>query len=174
MPNTKKIAIVEELSNKLSQNSNVALIGFDKTSHTALEALRKSLRKIGARITVIKSSLLEKAVEQTEALVDFKSKALPLKNTTAMVQIAGDTAEILKAIFEYSKKETSVFFKSGFLDKVAYDRPGLEKLALLPSRTVLLGKVIGSLKSPVNRVDYAIKFPMTYFVNTLKARVAKG
>lgn len=174
MPNFKKIAVVDQLSKNLRSNPNIALLGFDKTPHITLEKLRKTIAATGTKLAVVKSSLLEKAIEHTTELETLKEKAFPLKNTTALVHLTGDAAVVLKSILEFTKKEASVFFKVGFLDRVAYDKAGVERLAMLPSRTQLLGKVIGSLKSPVARVDHAIKFPMSYFVNTLKARVIKG
>lgn len=170
MPNAKKVATVDQITNKLRENQNVTLIGFEKTSHIALENLRKSLRKTNATMSVVKTSLLEKAIEMVKELADFKSKALPIRNSTAVVNMQGDWSASLKAIYDFAKKETSVSFKIAFLDKVIYEKANLEKLAQLPSKTELLGKVIGSLKSPVNRLDHAIKFPMTYFVNVLKAK----
>jgi len=174
MPNAKKVATVDQLTNKLRENQNVTLIGFEKTSHIALENLRKSLRKTSASLSVVKTSLLEKAIEKVEELSEFKNKALPIKNSTAIVNMEGDWSAGLKAIFDFAKKDPSVSFKIAFLDKVLYEKSSLEKLAQLPSKIELLGKVIGSLKSPINRVDHAIKFPMTYFVNVLKARSAQS
>lgn len=174
MPNAKKVATVDQLTNKLRENQNVTLIGFEKTSHIALENLRKSLRKTSASLSVVKTSLLEKAIEKVEELSEFKSKALPIKNSTAIVNMEGDWSAGLKAIFDFAKKDPSVSFKIAFLDKVLYEKSSLEKLAQLPSKTELLGKIIGSLKSPINRVDHAIKYPMTYFVNVLKAKAAQS
>ena len=87
--------------------------------------------------------------------------------------MAGDWSASLRALYEFAKKETSVFFKIALLDTVVYEKAALERLAQLPSKVELLGTLIGSLKSPVNRLDYAVKFPMTYFVNVLKARGAQ-
>lgn len=175
MPNTKKVAAVERIQKTLNENSNVAIIGFDKTKHTALEALRKSLRKTNATMTVSKSSLVEKAFEKGDSkFASFHKSAFPLKNNSAMVFFGGDWSASLKAIFDFAKKEVGVVFKAGFLDSVSYDKPTLEKLAQLPSKVELLGKVIGSLKSPIYRIDTAIKFPMTYLVNTLKARAQQA
>lgn len=174
MPNAKKVAVVDQLSQQFAANQNITLIGFDKTKHTALETLRRALRKANASLTVVKTSLLEKAIEHTGELNALKEKALPLKNSIAIVDMKGDWSAGLKAIYDFAKKETSVAFKVGFLDKIVYDKSTLERLAQLPSKTELLGKIIGSLKSPMYRVDSAIKFPMNYFVNVLKARQAKG
>jgi large subunit ribosomal protein L10 len=174
MPNAKKVATVDQITNKLRENQNVTLIGFEKTSHIALENLRKSLRKTNANLAVVKTSLLEKAIEMVDELSEFKSKALPIKNSTAVVNMQGDWSAGLKAIFDFAKKDPSVSFKIAFLDKVIYDKSSLEKLAQLPSKLELLSKVIGSFKSPINRVDRAIKFPMTYFVNVLKARSSQA
>ena len=68
MPNLKKVETVDRITNKLQENQNITLIGFDKTSHIALEHLRKSLRKTNATLTVVKTSLLQKAIERVEAL----------------------------------------------------------------------------------------------------------
>ena len=174
MPNAKKVATVDRITNKLEQNQNITLIGFDKTSHIALESLRKSLRKSSATLTVVKTSLLQKAIEKVGALADLRAKALPIKESTAVVDMPGDWSATLKAVYEFAKKDASVFFKIGFLDRVVYEKSALEKLAQLPGRTELLAKVIGSIKSPVNRLDYAVKFPMTYLVNVLKARSAQS
>lgn len=174
MPNARKVAQVDQLTTSLTQKHDVVLLGFDRTSHIALESLRRSLRQTQATMQVVKTSLMSKALERVEALADFTSKALPIRESTAVVHMGTDWSSSLKAIFEFAKKETSVFFKIGFLDKVVYERSSLERLAQLPSKTELLGKVIGSLKSPVNRLDYAVKFPMTYFVNVLKARSAQS
>ncbi len=173
MPNLKKVETVDRITNKLQENQNITLIGFDKTSHIALEHLRKSLRKTNATLTVVKTSLLQKAIERVEALTELRAKALPIKESTAIVNMAGDWSASLRALYEFAKKETSVFFKIALLDTVVYEKAALERLAQLPSKVELLGTLIGSLKSPVNRLDYAVKFPMTYFVNVLKARGAQ-
>ncbi len=174
MPNAKKVAIVDQISNTLRENQNVTLISFENTSHIALETLRKSLRATNASVSVVKTSLLEKAIEMIDELSEFQKKAFPIRNSTAVVNMKGDWSASLKAIFDFAKKDPSISFKIAFLDKVLYEKSMLERLAQLPSKTELLGKVIGSLKSPVNRVDHAIKFPMTYFVNVLKARSAQS
>lgn len=174
MPNTKKIDAVKRLQKTIEDNKNVALIGIDKTKHTSLESLRRTLRKSDATITVAKTSLLEKAFEKVSDFADFQKTAFPIKNNTALVSLKGDWSASLKAIYEFAKKETTVIFKFGFLDATTYDKGALEKLAQLPSKTELLGKLIGSLKSPIYRVDTAIKFPMTYFVQVLKAKAEKG
>ncbi len=174
MPNTKKVAAVEKLQKTIEENQNVALIGIDKTKHGSLENLRKILRKSNADVTVSKNSLLDKSFEKVSVFSDFHKKAFPVKNNTALITLKGDWNAGLKAIYDFAKKETSIIFKFGFLDATTYDKSALEKLAQLPSKTELLGKLIGSLKSPIYRVDTAIKFPMTYFVNVLNARTEKG
>lgn len=174
MPSTKKVATVDRLTKQLQENQNIVFLGFEATSHTALESLRRALRAVNASVSVVKTSLIGKAVENVADLEPFKQKALPVKNSTAVVSALGDWSAALKAIADFAKKETSVAFKIGFLDKVVYDMASLKALSQLPSRMELLGKIVGSFKSPISRVDYAVKFPMTYFVQVLKAKAAQG
>jgi large subunit ribosomal protein L10 len=173
MPNTKKVAIVNGLKQKIEQSKNIALVSIDATKHTSLEKLRKELKKSNASVHVAKNSLLTKAIEGVGDLSDFGKTALPIKNNTALVSLGSDWANAIKFIYEFAKKETTIFFKSAFLDNTAYDKSAIETIAKLPTKKELLGKVIGSIKSPVYRLDTAIKYPMTYFVNVLKAQAQK-
>lgn len=170
MPNVKKVALVDQIKSNLRENPNVALVSFEKTTHIALESLRKSLRGAHASLRVVKTSLLQKAVEQTSELTELKEQAFPVKGSVAIVHMGPDWSSGLKAIFDFAKKDGTLAFRFGMLEKTVYDKIGLERLAQLPSKLELLGKVVGSLKSPIQRVDYALKYPMNYFVHVLKAR----
>ena len=115
MANAKKVAVVDQLSKHLSENQNLTLIGFDKTSHVALESLRKALHKTNAVMTVVKTSLLEKAIERVEAFADFKTKALPIKNSTAVVNMKGDWSASVKAIYDFARRNAKKFSRKSIL-----------------------------------------------------------
>lgn len=64
MANLKKQETVTEILNTLQGSENIALIKFEKTTHISLEGLRKDLKKNKAKLSVIKNTLLEKAVNK--------------------------------------------------------------------------------------------------------------
>lgn len=178
MPSTKKTAIVSQITSTISADGNFALVKFAETKHKALEELRRALRPTGAKLTVYKNTLLEKAVEEiaqaSTEVAAFKEKAFPSKEKTALLTLAADFSTGLKAFFEFAKNNKSLGFKVGYLDKMHYDGKSLERIATLPSKPELVAKVLGSFKSPITRGVTAFKFPTTYFVQVLKAKVAQG
>jgi large subunit ribosomal protein L10 len=174
MPNLKKQALVAKLVDKFQENANIALVNFEKTSHIAMEGLRRELRAVGASMTVVKTSLLEKAIEQSKSVAALKEKAFPITHATALVDLRGDWSAGLKAVYAFFKKDPSLFFRIGFLDGVVYDRNSLEKLAQLPGKSELVGIVIRSMKNPAARLNTAMTCPTTYLINVLKARSSRS
>jgi len=162
MPNQKKLEKKEQLQKLIADKKNFVLVKFEGTPHKRLEELRKSLRKKTARFTVIKNTLFQKALEAlidaNQSLKSIKEKFLPLKQNSALITFDGDWVEGLSAFYQFAKEEKSLSFKFGFLDNVAYESQSLLRLATLPSRQELLGRIVASLRSPASRLVYSLKF----------------
>lgn len=173
----KKLAIVQNLGEKLSSLSQFILIGFEKTSHQTLENLRKALRDSGAQVKVVKNTLFEKTIHKEASknptLNKLKSE-FPLKNNSALIFLSGAWDQGLKAVANFIKKEESINFKFGLLDGVLYKNHELKTLATLPGRTEFMGKFAYLFKSPISRSVFASKFPIMMLVNVLKEKAKKG
>lgn len=169
MANLKKQTEVQSLTSLLSSSSNFALIKFDKTKHTALEKLRKELKKNDSNLRVVKNTLLTKALASVDHLKDHKD-AISIKENTALLSLGGDFAKGLSAFYKFAKEDKTVGFKFGLLEKALYQEKDLMKIAQLPSREELLGRLIGSLKSPSTRLVMSMKFNITKLTMVLKER----
>ena len=171
MANLQKQETVTEILNTLQGSENIALIKFEKTTHISLEGLRKDLKKNKAKLSVIKNTLLEKAVNklatEKETLKDFGTKAFPLKETTGLLTFDTDWSSALKAFSEYAKKDSTLSFKAGILDGNVYLTEELKRIATLPSKAELVAKVIGSMKSPSTKLVYSMKFNLQKLVFVL-------
>lgn len=178
MASIKKTTQLQSLIDVLNTSKNFALIKHEKTKHLALEALRKELKANDSTVKVMKNSLLEKAIKKmgssNNALKDFGSKALPLKETTALVSFKGDWSKGVSAFHKYSQKEQSLTFKFGLLDNKVYGADDLNKIAKLPPKAELVAKLIGSMKSPMYGLVYGMKFNMQKFVYILNAKAKQG
>ena len=176
MPNLKKIQKAEQLKKILSEKKNFVVVKFEATSHQKLEQLRKILRKKMARFTVIKNSIFEKSLESLinldQSLKSIKEKFFPLKQNSALLTFEGDWIDGLSTFYQFAKEEKSLSFKFGFLDSVAYESQSLLRLATLPSKQELLGRIIGSLKSPSSRLVYSLKFTEIKLI-TLISQIGK-
>lgn len=176
MVNQQKKQKVEALKKLLLEAPSLALIKFEKTTHQQLEALKKSLRQTKASFTVIKNTLFEKAVNKIKNPIFFELKKtfFPLKEPSALIIFDKNWDEGLKVFHQFAQKEKSLSFKFSLLDNVLYDREKTEKIALLPSKNELLAKLISSFKTPVYRLNNALKNPLNRFVYILKNKAKKS
>ncbi len=169
MPNVKKQQEVKQIGALLTDSPNFALVSFEKTTHTAMEKLRKELKKNDANLRVVKNTLLAKALGSVSGFKD-QGDSTAIRESTALLTLSTDYARGLSAFFRFAKDDKTVGFKFGLLENTMYQKADLEKIAQLPSREELLAKLIGSLKSPSSRLVMSMKFNITKLTMVLKER----
>lgn len=169
---------LNQLVETLKTSNNFALVKFDKTTHIALEGLRKELRSKNAKIKVVKNSLLEKALNilssENKEIGTVKKTAFPVKDTTAILTLGEQWSDGLSVFKTYTEKEKSLSFKIGFLDKTVYSIAEMKKIADLPGRDALIGKLLGSLKAPISRTTRSMKFNAQKLVYILNAKAQQA
>ena len=97
-----------------------------------------------------------------------------IKENTAVISLGKDWSAGMNAFAKVAKTDKSISFKMGYLDKTPYDAVSMVKLSNLPSKSELMAKIIGSMKSPITHFVNNIKFPTQKFVMVLNAKVKKG
>lgn len=174
MVSKQKKTTLESFVNKLQKNSNFVLVKFDKTTHQSLEALRKELKKQASTFSVIKNTLFEKAVNklsvQNKTFKELKKKFFPLKETSALLSLGMDWNKGLSAFYQFIQKEKTLDFKFGLLDNQTYDTATLLTIAQLPGKDILMGKIVGSMKSPMSKFIYALKYNTSRLVYVLSQK----
>ena len=108
--------------------------------------LRSSLRKAGVEYKVVKNTLTRFAAKENglEGLSNY------LSGPTAMASSAGDPVAPAKIMSEYAKKFENLKIKVGVLEGKVIDPDGIKALADLPSREVLIAKVLGGFNAPLS------------------------
>jgi len=100
MVQQQKLDLVSKIQDLLTKNSNFTLIKIDKTSHQALESLRKELKKTKSSVKVLKNTLFEKAVSilmgKDNSFAKIKKNFFPLKETSALLVLDTDWSKGLK------------------------------------------------------------------------------
>lgn len=174
MPNTKKTQEVNTLIAQLQEAPHFVVVKFEQTTHKALEQLRQELKKTSTKLRVVKNTLFEKTLTglagKDKNIEELTKKVFPLKENSALLTMSGDYAAALSAFFTFTKKDKSLSFKFGVLDKTIYLGPELDKIAKLPGREVLLAKLIGGMKSPSSKLVYSMKFNISKLTLVLKER----
>ena len=147
-----KEAKVAEIKGKLEKAQSVVLSNYQGLSVEQDTELRKSLREAGVEYKVYKNSLVVLAAKElglegiTEFLSGPVSIAFGYEDATA-------PARVLNNFAKSSKKLT---LKAGIVDGTIYDSEKIAMLAEIPSREVLIGKFLGSIKSPISNFAYLL------------------
>ena len=138
MDRRTKEQIVSELQEKLKKANLGVLTSFNAMNVEKMEALRNALRKNDAELKVVKNTLLGIASRDT----GFSVLADHFKYPIAVVLSYKDPVAPTKALIEFAKKNPELEIKIGVLDGKLLTKPELIALAELPSREVLLGKLV--------------------------------
>jgi large subunit ribosomal protein L10 len=173
MANLKKKQKAEEINQKLQETKAVITLGLGKITHRQLEEIRKSI-KPAAKLMVIKNSLYEKAVNKNlknnSVFAQVKEKYFPLKEKNAVVFFKEVWDEGIKKIYAFIKKDYQIQFKFGLSENVIYDNEQLAKLAQLPAKEVLIGRLIGQIKSPISRLYQTTINPLQKLIYILQQK----
>jgi len=174
MINLSKKTAVNALVLDIEKHNDFALVKIDKTSHQNLEKLRRELRKVGGSVKVIKNTFFEKAINKltpkNKIYSQLKKKFFPIHETSAMITFGDDWGQGLKAFSEFTKNDKTLSFKLSLLDDQIYDSATTTTISGLPSKDQLVGKIIGSMKSPMSKFVYALKYNTNKFVYVLQAK----
>lgn len=165
MDRRTKEQVVSELQVKLKEANLGILTSFSKMNVEKMEALRKALRKSNAELKVVKNTLLNIAAKDTA----FSILADHFKWPIAVVLSYKDPVEPTKALIDFAKKNPELEIKIGVLDGKLLDKSDITSLAELPSREVLLGKLVSVMAAvPTSLVTVLSGVPRN-FVQVLNA-----
>ena len=148
-----KKVLVEEIKDKI--NSAKTLTFVDYRGLTAVEdtTLRAAFRKAGAEYKVYKNRLLLRALEEL-GMTGYESI---LEGTTAVAFGYEDEVSASKILVDTIKSTKKMQIKGGVLNGKQIDVAMVETLANIPSREVLLTKLLYLLQSPIRGLGVALK-----------------
>lgn len=155
MTREKKSELIELLTAQLTDNENIYLADISGLDAGSTTNLRRACFKAGVQLSVVKNTLLKKAMESTDK--DFGDLAEVLKgNTSLMFSETGNAPA--KVIKEFRKKSDRPVLKGAYIQESIYiGDENLDNLVALKSREELIGDVIGLLQSPAKNVISALK-----------------
>lgn len=155
MKKEEKHLVIEELAERLKNNSNFYIADTSELNAEDTHALRSLCFKRDVTLTVVKNTLLRKAMEKTdkdlEALYDI------LKGPTSIMFAEAGNAPA-KLIKELRKTSEKPILKGAYIEEMTYiGDEQLEFLANIKSKNELIGDIVGLLQSPVKNVVSALQ-----------------
>ena len=148
-----KQPIVAEISEVIKDAQSVVLVDYRGLTVEEDTALRKQLREAGVNYKVYKNTLMNFAFKGT----DFESLAPYLNGPSAIAVSTEDATAPARVIAEFAKKAKALEIKAGVVEGDLYDAKGMQAIAAIPSRDVLISKLLGSLQSPITNFARVIK-----------------
>jgi len=148
-----KAPIIDEIKANLDGAKAVVLADYRGLTVEQDTALRKQLREAGVVYKVYKNTYIKRAIAGTE----FEDLAKDLENPTAIAICKTDATIPAKILNDFSQKAPALELKSGVVEGTYYDAKGIKVIATIPSRDVLLGRLLGSIQSPIANFARVIK-----------------
>lgn len=149
----QKQVIIDEIKAKLDKAVSVVLVDARGTTVEEDTILRKKMRDAGVEYKVYKNTMIERAIEGTQ-FADLKDYLSGPTTVAFSYEGATDAAAILA---NEAKTVKALEFKASIIEGVVYDAKGTEAIANIPSKEVLLSKLLGSFKSPMSTFARVIK-----------------
>jgi len=145
MDRETKHEIVGKLKEELQGVDSVFLCNFSGLTVDKDTQLRRNMRESGSNYTVYKNTLLKLAFNGT----DFSQMDDSLVGNTALVYHREDTVGLAKIIRDFAKANEAFEFKAGVVEGKVIDVSELDALASLPSKEVLVSKLMYMMNYPI-------------------------
>jgi large subunit ribosomal protein L10 len=156
MNKSEKTQVIEQLVEKLNTNDKIYLADCSTLTVEKVNAFRKQCFEKKISVTVIKNTLLKKAIERAN---DSRlAELIPaLKGETALMftDISNAPAKIIK---DFRKNDKKPALKAAYVEEMIFiGDEQLDTLVSLKSKNELIADVIALLKSPIQRVIGALE-----------------
>lgn len=143
-----KQPIVDEIKAMLDGACGAVVVDYRGLTVEQDTRLRKQLREAGVSYKVYKNTLIKRAAEGTE----FAALDPHLEGPTALAVSKDDATAPARILAEFAKTAPNLELKGSVVEGTYYDQAGTQVIATIPSREVLLGKLLGSIQSPITNL----------------------
>ena len=155
MKKTGKTDTVAALKAAIAEQRGAVVAEYRGLKVSEMTALRKKLRAIDSEVKVVKNTLIRRAAEGTP----FGDLSAHFTGPTAVAFCHGDPVALAKAMKEFAAATPKVTLRAGFVEGRVLSAKEVEILASVPSRDVLLSRLVGGLASPITRLAQALSGP---------------
>jgi len=161
----QKKLILKGLNERIKKQTTMIIVDF--TGLKAVESfdLRESLKKVNAELKVAKKTLIQLALKNNNLDKDIREMSGEIG------LVFGYQDEILpaKAVYDFSKKNEKLKILGGFFENKFQEKEKFIELAKLPSKEELLGKLVGSISSPITGFVRSLQYNLKGLIFALNA-----
>ena len=169
-PRAEKVAVVDEVREKLSSAGAAILTEYRGLKVSELEGLRRSLRAAGGEYKIYKNTLVRFATR------DLGIDGIDglLEGPTAIAFADADVPAVAKALRDFSRTNPLLVVKGGVMGSSFLTPGDAAALADIPSREVLLARLAGLMAAPMQQFAGLLQALPRNFAYGLKALIDAG
>lgn len=153
MARPEKEAVVASLKGKFQESAATAFVQYQGLDVTTIGELRRKCREAGVEFVVRKNTLATLAARELE----LEDAPQYFVGPTAFAFHVDDPTAPARVIKEFSKEAPTLELKGGVLEGAVLDKAGVERLAAVPPRDVLLAQLAATLQAPIAQLARVLK-----------------
>jgi len=143
---SEKEAVISEVISLAAKSQTLVMAEYRGITVASMDKLRVTARNSGVSLSVLKNTLVRRAVAGSAFEVAADQMTGPL-----IYGFSEDAVAAAKVVAEFAKTNDKLVIRGGVYGGKALDIEGVKQLASIPSREVLLAQVCGLLMSPISR-----------------------
>lgn len=147
MARPEKVAVVDEIRDKLAGSDAAVLVEYRGLKVGELAELRAGLRPADTEFKIFKNTLARRAAEDA-GLDDLVPMLL---GPTAIAFVKGDAVIAAKALRDFARTHDALIVKGGLLGDRTLVAGDVAALADVPPREVLLARLAGGFQAPLTK-----------------------
>ncbi|SCY45287.1 LSU ribosomal protein L10P [Nonlabens sp. Hel1_33_55] len=155
MTREEKATVIKDLTATLGGSSTIYLADISGLNASDTSNLRRACFKANVSLSVVKNTLLAKAMEASDK--DFGELPELLKGNTSIMlsEVANAPAKVIE---NFRKKSAKPVLKGAYIEEAIYvGDDKIETLSNIKSKEEMIGEIIGLLQSPAKNVVSALK-----------------
>lgn len=149
----RKKVVVDEIKERFDRAKSAVVVNYRGLSVEDANQLRKQFREAGVEYKIYKNNLIKLAIQGTE----FETLNADLTGPNAIAFGFEDPVVPAKIIKDFAASNPKLELKAGVIEGTYYNLDEIKKIADIPSREVLLAKLLGSFKAPISNFAYLLQ-----------------
>lgn len=149
MNRTEKSELASTLKDKFNKAQVAIFADYKGLSATQADDLRRALRPHNTEVKVLKNNVARLITNDGAMGPDAKSLMDGVVGPTMVAFAFGDPAAAAKVIHKFAQDNEALKLKDSLMGQKRIDASGVEALAKLPSKEVLMAMVLGTMNAPI-------------------------
>ncbi len=164
-----KDLIIKEIEKELKKGEPFFVARHDAVPASNIDKLRAKLRGVKTRYFVVKNTLGQKAFERAK----LKEISENIQGACGIAFTSGDAVASSKVLMEFAKENETFKVQAGYMQGRLMSVDQVKVLASLPSREVLLARVVGGMQAPISGFVNVLAGTLRKLVNVMDAITKK-